>query len=441
MLEHAVTQRFRSLYAGLAFALAECLLGTAARAAEARRASTPEVSRPTAFRLGCSLSEPVCVHAAGDKRVPVSVAAGALEVAERTLRFLRGNDLALPIEDGALGGGPEFDVYLSSEVTSSRAHDDPASLIGANDSASAFGLVTTAHRGCELASDVARAVAQAALIGLDPGADGATLGIGSSQLAAVVAPCFRVEAAALDQFQRAPERALVEATPSTFAGAALWADYLEETYGKGGPPRLWTEFVALEGQRTPATSFVWISEPDVYDILRRLLHGLGSSLDEAGLGFAVARAFVGSRSDGNRLADTERYGDLGRVRFDWSVPITSLPRRLRTRPIEATGATFGWLDTAGAVDTDGLVLVAECEHTYAVRWALVTVDGEGKELGRHTAGRWGDDTVQISLSSLKDVAGVLVVGSVAGHDDRELPFDPDEGSVATAVCEVTLRRD
>ena len=441
MLEGAVTRRSFSLSWAMALAGVACAVGSPARAEDGHRAVVPLVERPRATRLGCSLIEPVCVHSAGTERVAPTVAAEALTAAERTLAFLRRSGLPRPLEDGALGSGPEFDVYLAPRATASRAYDDAASVLGPYDRTSAFAVVAAAHRGCELASDVARTIGQAALLGLDPGAHESTLGLGSSKLAAVVAPCPLLEAEALDRFQRNPERALVHATMNAFAGEALWVDYLDETYGQGVPTRLWSELVAIGGKRNETESFYWKSEPDVFDVLRRLFLGLGTNLDEVTLGFAIARAFVGSRSDGGHLIDTEHFGDFGRVRFDWSVPLTSLPRRLRTRAIEATGASYIWLDTAGATEAHSITVSAECEHAHAFRWALVTVDTEGRELGRHTGGRWGEDTTQLSLASLKDVAGVVVVGTTAGHDDREHAFDPEDGFISSAVCEVTLRRD
>ena len=37
----------------------------------------------------------------------------------------------------------------------------------------------------------------------------------------------------------------------------------------------------------------------------------------------------GSRSDGMHMTGTERFGDFGRVRFEWAIPFTSLPRAWR----------------------------------------------------------------------------------------------------------------
>jgi len=343
-----------------------------------------------------------------------------------------------PRPDGALGTGPELDLYLTSLNPLPQAHADPADLVGVHESASAYGVLDARRGGCALESDVARVVAQTALLGLAPSAHASTLAVGSSQIASLAAPCPFVESTAVDAFQRHPERALTHANLAAFAGEFLWADFLDTRYGKHDLGRLWPELVALTGQRRSPTDLASAIEPDMFDVLRRLLVGLGTSLDDAQLEFAIARAFVGTRSDGAHLVDVERHGDLGRVRFDWTAAWSSLPRRLRTSVLEATGASYLWLDTRGAGPKGRLEVAVECEVTHAFRWALVTIDAEGKELGRHVGGRFGEHEIRLSLASLENVDAVLLVGATGGHDDREHPFDPEEGPPAEAVCEVSL---
>ena len=97
-------------------------------------------------------------------------------------------------------------------------------------------------------------------------------------------------------------------------------------------PRKWRfvglGLLALATQRTPAGAWDYKNEPDIFDILRATMRDRGSNLENLLLDFAVARAFVGSRSDGGHLGDVTRFGDAGRVRFEWAVPFASLPRRL-----------------------------------------------------------------------------------------------------------------
>lgn len=396
--------------------------------------------RPVARFVGCSTREPVCVHTGGTSQPSIESVHVALSRAEATLEFLRRSGLPSWASDGSVGGGPELDLYLEAGDRAGRAYVEPRTSVEAMDSASSYVVVDPERDPCRLGSDVARGVAQAALMSLAPASHPSTVALGSSQIAAIVAPCPMVEHLAVDAFQRAPEQGLTSASLTAFHSGHLWLDYLEENHGRSDWPRLWTQLVALTGQRTPSAQGAPTAEPDVFDILRRVFHGLGSNLDDGLLGFAVARAFIGSRSDGAHLSDTEKYENFGRVRFDWSVNLGSLPRRLQTRALEPTGASYVWLDTTTATAADSLTASIECEATYAFKWALVTVDAEGKELGRHVGGRWGESTTQLTLATLEGVASVLVVGVAAGHDDREHPFDPDEGSGGEAACEVTLHR-
>src|SRR5690606_3320556 len=118
------------------------------------------------------------------------------------------------------------------------------------------------------------------------------------------------------------------------------------------------------------------------------------------------------------LLDADRFGDLGRPRFGFAVDHATLPRRVALRPIEPTGAAFVWVDLTGATEKDRLTVAAECEASFAFRWSLVTVDAEGREVGRHDAGRWGEQRVLLSLERLTDAAAVVIVGAALGPDDR-----------------------
>src|SRR6185503_5114193 len=171
-------------------------------------------------------------------------------------------------------------------------------------------------------------------------------------------------------------------------------------------------------------------EPDVYDVLRRILPPQGKRLGDVLVDFAAARAFLGSRADGDHLPDSERFGDFGRPRFEWSVGYETLPRRLGpARPIEASGATYVWLDLAKAPSGAGLVVDLQWEEAVVFQWALVRVDGEGREIGRHEIGGvFGNAQAQLTIEDLSGVAGVLVVGTNLGGDDRSNPDDPDEGA-------------
>ncbi|MSP25459.1 MAG: hypothetical protein EXR75_09900 [Myxococcales bacterium] len=404
------------------------------------RASVPRAQRPQNPRFGgCSLRAAVCVHATKD--VTPELAARTLSAAENALFGLRALNMPPPLFDGQLGPTHGFDVYIDPTARGARALDDAAILGLGRDTTSAFAIVPTAGRGasCALEHDVTRAIAQASLLGIDAAVHDATLAVSSTAFASLLAPCPALELEAIDRWQRRPEHALSCASASEPTGALLWSSYLDHTFGFGKPGLLLPGLVAIGSQRTPHDSAVWHDEPDDYDVLRLLLPFHDQSFDDALLGFAISRAFVGSRSDEAHLIDVAKYGDFGRVRIDWSVTLASLPRRVRLRELEPTGAAYVWLALDGRTPLDRLTAVAECEESFAFRWALVTVDADGRELGRHTGGRFGEPRTQLTLEKLSGAA-VLVVAAAIGRDDRARPFDADDGEPQTAVCELTLYR-
>jgi hypothetical protein len=262
----------------------------------------------------------------------------------------------------------------------------------------------------------------------------------ASYLASLVADCEALEIPAIDAFQAHPERSFVAGDPSQPDGAMLFPWFLDDTLGVGGPGRAMVGLIALACQRTPPGSWEWQNEPDTFDVLRATMKDRRSSLENLLLDFAVARAFVGSRSDGAHLSDVERFGDAGRVRFEWSVPFASLPRRLAPlEPIEPTGMTYVWLDLTGAPPGGEVTLVADWEPPALFRWSLVKVNHDGAEAGRlDVAGVFGETHAEKTLIGLDGLAGVIVVGVNIGSTDRSHPFDPDEQPLMPHGYTVTL---
>ncbi|KYF65356.1 hypothetical protein BE15_41230 [Sorangium cellulosum] len=271
----------------------------------------------------------------------------------------------------------------------------------------------------------------------------------ASYLAAVAAPCPAEELAAVDAFQRAPERALTGAALGALDGALLFPWYLDDAHGTGTPAQIAVSLLAIAAQSTPAGAARFRAEPDVFDALRASLRSRGKDLDDLLLDFAVARAFLGSRSDGAHLSDAARFGDFGRVRFEWSLPYATLPRRVAPlRPIEPTGATYLWLDlsaesAAGAPDleTAEITFVADWELPALFRWAIVKVDRQGAEAGRvEVAGIFGSSRAQRTVVGLGGLSGLLIVGVNAGSMIRSRPFDPDDAPFMPHAYAVWLSR-
>lgn len=399
----------------------------------------PFVARPAAVETACDAPGFVCVHRPAD--VDPTAAQLALREAVAARRALDAAGARRPPDDALEGGSPAFDVYLDGVADAPRAHADPP-LGLALDGSSSFVVAPPpgASTGCVYRHRLAQALAHASLLGLDAGAEPGGAALHASWLASIAAPCGVVEIAAVDRFQRTPERGLISGGPGRADGGMLLSQYLDEVYGNGSPGRVMTSVLAVSSQRTPAGAEHWHNEPDVFDALRLAARDREAELADVLLDFAVHRAFVGSRSDGQHLRDVRRFGDLGRVRFEWSVDYASLPRRLAPRaPIDATGMTYLWLDLGGAPAGASLTFVADWELPVLFRWALVRIGEDGTEEGRiNVAGPYGKTQATQTLVNLGELSAVLIVGMNLGDIARDQPFDPDDAPHEAHGYTVTL---
>lgn len=407
----------------------------------------PPRTRPdpaSAPLVACSFEEPVCVHAAAAAAARPWAVQATLRDAEHVLRAHRALGLPRPLPDGLLGGSPAFDLYLVPGAEPPATAIDLEMRVGSFDRASAFSVLPppSPRAGCEHRFKVAHALAHAVVARLDAGAEPGAIAMTASYLASLVAPCSVVEIAAVDAIQREPERGIMGAQVGEPSGALLVPWYLDDAYGTGRPASVILGLLAVATQRTPPAAMMWQNEPDIFDALRVSLRVRDQILDDLLLDFAVARAFLGSRSDEAHMTDVARFGDMGRVRFEWSVPFDSLPRRLAPlRPLEPTGATYLWLDLEGAPKGAELTFVADWELPSVFRWALVKVDRTGGEAGRvGVAGVFGSSHAERTVVGLDDLAGILIVGVNAGSMDRSRPFDPDDAPFMPHAYTVTLAK-
>ena len=406
-------------------------LAAGAPALAAGRPRVSPVQRPELAATpieACSFQLPICVHA--PTAVSPQATLAALAELEHAWRAYTALGLPAPLDDGSLGGGHAFDAYLL-RAGEARAGWDALPAAGTPDQTSAFAVLPPPRgkwRGCAAASDAARVLAQAIALRLDAGVDEGSLAMASSYLASLVAPCGALETSAVDDFQRAPEREIVAASPEGMDGSLLFPMFLDDRYGSGGPAAVVTSLLGVSGQHTDPEAPEWSTEPDLFDALIVAEKDRGMEPGDVLLEFAIARAFAGNRSDGAHLSDADRFGAAGRVRMEWAVPWASLPRRLApVRPIEPTGASYVWLDLEGAAPGADLTFVAEWELPVPFYWALVKVDKEGREAGRvEIASIFGATRAERTVVGLDGLAGVLVVGVNGGHIDRVNTYDPDD---------------
>lgn len=401
------------------------------------------MTRPTPAQAplaACSFEESVCVHAPAGS--PPWAVALTLRRAEDVLRVHRWLGFPTPLPDGDRGGSSAFDIYLAKPSEAPLTAIDLDSIAGPFDRASAFAVVPTPapRESCVDRANIARAFAHAGLMRLDAGAEPGVVAMASSYAASFTARCDLLEIAAVDRAQREPERAITSLLPGVTSASPLFPWYLDAAYGTGKPAAVVLGLIAVAAQRTPPDALTWRNEPDVFDALRASLKARGGALGDLLLDFAVARAFVGSRSDEAHMDDAARFGDLGRVRFEWTIPWDSLPRRLAPlRPIEPTGSTYIWLDVKDAPLGSELTFVADWELPAVFRWALVKIDPTGAEAGRvNVAGIYGASHAERTVKDLTGLAGVVVVGVNAGSMDRSRPFDPDDEPFAPHGYTVTL---
>jgi hypothetical protein len=411
---------------------------------DAGRSIFPSRSRPLASEVphvACSFVAPVCVHAAANVR-DVSVA-HVLAAAERFYRVEWALRLPEPLPDGGLGGDDRFDIYLMPNAGLPETIPDwmPAGSIW--DRSSAFTILAPPLPpfGCDAEATIARALSRAAVFHIDAGIEDAAMGMAETYLADIVTDCATASITAVDDFQRFPERTLGFRLADETAGSFLFARFLDDTYGSGVPGDVLFSLLSVAAQHANPLSLHFVNEPDLFDALRSNARARSKPFDDLLLEFAINRAFVGSRSDDGHLVDVDKYGDAGRVRFEWTVSLATLPRRLAPkRPIEATGTTYIWLDVKDAPENVELAFVADWEAGVLFHWAIVKVDAQGIEMGRITvAGIRGSTHAERSIIGLRGVAGLIVVGVNVGSIDRGHPFDPDETEMARSYT-VTLAK-
>lgn len=391
--------------------------------------------RPEPGRSVCSLDRRVCAHAFGLEREARHVA----ELASDVLRGLDALRVAAPRSDYVAGGSAALDLYLDEDADEPAAWVDPGSTAGAaSDAATAF--VTTPPLGvqCRDRHGLATAVAGAALLGYDGATDVSVLRMLSEHLANLVAPCHDLELEVIDEAQRSPERTFVGRLGEVGPAAFLFPQFLEDRYGTNEPGKLTTALVAISAQRT--TRGALVDEPDMFDALRVTQRRNRTSVADTLLEFAVARAFLGTRSDELHLADVARFGDLGRVRFEWSVDHATLPRRLAPmRPIEPLGATYLLVTFDAILPGAELTFAAEWEQPAAFRWALVKLAADGSELGRfEVTPQFGEYQVQRTVRELAGARYMLIVGLHEGETRRDEPFDPGQVRPMPRSYAVTL---
>lgn len=382
----------------------------------ARRFDDP---RPDAAVRECSPRRPVCAHASSMEALPKS-AVSELEQAYELVVLGLGAPSPMPDADG---GSPALDVYLVEDVATVRVHPDPS--LGRSDRAPGFCVAPAP--GFDLHGAV-RCVAGAALLSLDAAETPAIRAGIAAHLGSLASGPGSSALQAIDDAQSKPNDTLFprDARKDSDAGALFW-EYLEQTYGSGRFGEL-SLAVLSQSRRDEASSGPrWNNEPDVFDVLRNALDNDSSRFADLVIDFAIARAFLGDRSDGTHVPGDAFLGTFGRVHFDWVIDSSSLPRNVASpAPLEPMGSSYVWLDTRALQAHSEIAASFAWEAPVRFRFAIVAIDGQGRELQRFDVpyferGTEMDRTVLVP----KDSAGLLFVSTNLGGVHVDYPFDPD----------------
>ena len=360
----------------------------------------------------CSVRHEVCVHA--PPRTSSSSVLEALGATDEAWDALTG-PLRLPAPDGDTDG--RWHLYLVDGEPQRSAELLARDPVARFDRASSFGLASRSLGGCSLRLAVSRAIARGALWRAGPATDEGSAVAEVETVARLATPCAAPEqdedAAA---FQEEPERnilAVAPPGPGAFnRGASLFFRWLDQSFGTQ-PGAIVEGLWALAPTKTPAGAARWAGSPTGFDVLRVSLAGaLGteSDLDDLLLQFAIDRA---TTSPPPRPA--------------WRVAWPSQARRFASpQPVAPTGASYVWIDHAGAPAGASLQLEATWEDYARMRWAVVKVDAAGHRTAIVPISTQRLATsAAITVEMLDGVDHLLVAGANVGSTDHS--FDPDQG--------------
>jgi hypothetical protein len=348
----------------------------------------------------------------------------ALENAYFRLVYALG--LPPPEPDYERGGGPALDLYLAPSGTPLRVEIDAVDAGSRFDTASAFCVVGADEVPQERAATLC--IGEAIALRLDASETPFTRRALATDLWWSTGFPTSADARAIDDVQASPERAIVARDLSSRSeGGALWLDFLEAARGRGAPAGVGLATYALSAGASSAGALRFTNEPDTLDIIRATFGPKPTDVARLFADFAVARAFLGSRDTEGRWPSLEWVGDFGRARFEWSIPVSSLPRTLApARPIEPMGATYIWISFDQDIGAKRLVFLADSEPPAAFRWAIVVVGEDGKPIKRIDVPFLEREThVERIVDDLAGAKGVIVAGINLGGIGPSYPFDPD----------------
>jgi hypothetical protein len=389
--------------------------------------SDPPRPSPGTEPPACSARHPVCVYRT--PRVPAALALRALETLEwayRRLVSVLGLPRPLP--------SATVDLYLSPEGRPELVTGADQSEPGSWDRSRTYCLLGQPERA-DLRRVATQCLGEAIAHRLDAAETPDLARAYATELWWIIGDLDGLDLERIMDAQAHPGRALISREPRPESeNGALLLDFLEAELGQTGPGDFVTLLFALSASETPPDARRWHNEPDAFDVLRHTLDDKPSRMADLLGRFAVARALG---APGPALASA---GPLGRLRNDWNIKWSSLPRRLAPmRPLEPLGLMSVRVELDDLPLNATLGFQAEWEMPAAMQWMLVRLDRDGRELSRlRVPFQERGFSVEQRLVDLAEAAAVLIVGINLGGTDLAHPFDPDIAPFEPHGCTVFL---
>lgn len=385
-----------------------------------------------------SARAPVAVHLLPG--VSSETAERVLRLAERLLdRAAFSLHLEAPAPDGALGGGPEFDLYLRPDPGGTEVFVGPCELSALWDRAPAWALVSTAPGPVSLEAQVADAVARAVIASHNADHTPSLVDALASTVARQLTLAPPRYEDVLD-FTSHPERSMVTGGHrgrGENRGASLFFDALLRRHDDARHTLL-GGLLSGTAQKTPATATTLFDEPDTFDLLQRVFRDEPGGFAEAMLNFGAGLRTVGTAADPEDLAGVRSAGLAAppTQRLGWA----SLPSWSPLGVIENTGVARLSLDLSEAPNAvDGALTVAVWVHLAPwYRWqvALDRTDGQGRTIGSVRSPVITDGQFSTELTGLERARTLEVTVINLGA----LDFDPDVPVPARGFGVVHLAR-
>ena len=335
-----------------------------------------------------------------------------------------------PMSDGGLGGGPEVDLYLTSELPSGAYSDGlvPWTYL---DRASVFAVLGPAVPDALLDACVTEAYANAMLLSADPAEAGAWRRATAAWLTWELTGRFGCDDAVHEQ-QAEPFRSWVAGASGAGAGGAMWLAYLSARHD-GDRGHFVRDVWALATQRT-WEGVELRADPDLWSATETAVERSGDRLLDNVEELAVLRWFVGRR----------QYDDwpLGALDSDARVSVERIMTRTPTKvsartPLQAFGSAYVVMDAPAW--NDAKVLRAWLRGEYGVRWSLVVLqlDVRGNEVRRISApSTTVTPTAYVPIDIAETTTRILFVVT---NLSRRLP-DADEPDASERAFELVVDR-